>query len=147
MAVLCVISALLFFLPARVLHAIALDEFASHNRTPISLVFWFTLLMTFSYAVQSGWEHTIAKFRSRRIHQSLVARLQALDSQEKAVLKQFIDSDRRTCNFDYEHGAVAALIYSGVLFHPIDTADIRYFPTTIADWAWDYLRNHRELLK
>jgi hypothetical protein len=146
MAVLCVISGLLFFLPARVLHAVALDEFALHNRTPISLVFWFTLLLTLSYAGEAGWNYASTKRGSRRFHESLVARLRTLDAEEKAVLRRFIHSNQRTCYFDYENGAVAALIYSGVLFCPVEIADVRHVPTTIADWAWDYLKKHPELL-
>jgi hypothetical protein len=145
MLILCLISGLLFFLPVSVLHTFALDEFAVHNRTWTSLVFWFSLLTTISYPVEAGAKQLFAKWESRLFRKRLITQLQTLDAEERGILKSFMH--RRTQYFEMENGAVAALVSRGILYYPLDTADSRRFPVTIADWAWKCVHEHPELLQ
>jgi Super-infection exclusion protein B len=102
-------------------------------------------LTTISYPVEAGAKRLFTKWESWHFSKRLITQLQALDAEEKGILKSFMQ--RRTQYFDFENGAVAALVGRGILFRPLEMADIRRFPATITDWAWELLRKHPELLQ
>lgn len=81
-------------------------------------------------------------------HKRRVARLHALDSEEKTIFNSYISRDTRSLHFEFTNGTVANLILFGFLFRPNPYMDLRNpNPTVMMDWVWDYLHEHPELLE
>ena len=146
MAVACAVSAALLFLPQHILVSLALDSIVSHYRSWIALGFLCSLGITISYLIQAGWTRTIRFVRSKTTHRRRMARLKALDDKEKQILSRYISNNVRSQYFDFNNGTVANLILCGILYHPLRAVPIHKAPTTIAEWAWDYLHEHPDLI-
>jgi hypothetical protein len=147
MVVLCVLSAALLFIPACALAWFSLDNFAVANRSWISLVFFFSLLVVISYPVTSLWSWMIFEIRGWWSTREGLKRLHALDDKEKEILGLYISCNVRTQYFQLDNGTVADLRLRGILLCPMRIVPMHRAPMVLADWAWNYLREHPDLLK
>ncbi len=68
---------------------------------------------------------------------------------EKEVLVKYVAEDTTTLAFEMRDGIVNGLIANGILFRAsTSTNPMSYdFDTNIHPWAWEYFKNHPEVLK
>jgi hypothetical protein len=125
-------------------------RFMPHTISPTG--YWFPITVFFgTLAILTTFvQITTRTYRSamgRIYRKRLIARLHALDGQERAIFNSFISRNTRTLPFDYNNGTVQNLIFFGFLFRPNQYVDLRHpNPTVMVDWVWDYLHEHPELL-
>jgi len=84
----------------------------------------------------------------RRKKEEKEKRLHSLSSEEKAILKDYLDNDTKTRPFSFFSGTHKGLVASGVLYTSSDISmpGRDTFDYNINPWAWDYLRKHPELI-
>ena len=74
--------------------------------------------------------------------------LHNLSQAEKEVLSKYIDEDTPTQYFTIQNGVINELVAKGILYRPsIAGYGSGRFAYNIQPWAWNYLREHPELLK
>ena len=75
-------------------------------------------------------------------------RLHDLTDEEKNVLRDYIHRGSRTHYLEMNNGVTAGLVAAAVI-HQASPMSVRrtIFPYNIQPWAWDYLREHPELLE
>lgn len=147
MAVMCIICAALLFMPSRILAPLSIASLVTNYRPYIGLGFLFSLGMTVSYPIQAGSSWVAKTVRASLALRRGKARLHRLDNMEKAILHPFISQNNRTQYFDYNNGTVAHLQLFGILLCPRKIVRTDKVPMVLADWAWDHLHKHPELLK
>lgn len=109
------VSGFLIFLPGNVLEILRLDSFKSNFGGYVGFTFLSSgALLTISLAINIGgwiknrWE------KSNRLS-ATVQRLQHLDSQEKAVLREFFCQGQNTIQLPISQTVVAGLLEKGIL--------------------------------
>jgi hypothetical protein len=90
MAVMCVVCAVLLFLPARFLGLLSVEPVLSHYRPHVGMAFVFFLVMTISYPTSKAWNWSSSIVRRHSLHKHRIARLHALDNREKKILKGLV---------------------------------------------------------
>jgi hypothetical protein len=81
-----------------------------------------------------------------------IAYLNQMTERERAVAREFIDNESRTCWLSGESGVVSELRRRGVIYlaNEVGHYDTRLqamaWDFTMRDWAWDYLHAHRDVL-
>lgn len=73
---------------------------------------------------------------------------EALTNEEKVILHKFREKGVISLLFKHNQktGVLASLVKKGVLYKAAETSKGLYIHYNITDWAWDYLRNHPELI-
>jgi hypothetical protein len=146
MFILAASSALLLFLPARVLAAISIDALVITYKSWIGLTFLMSTVGTLSYPVWWVYQWLTIKRRILSARTNGTKRLRNLDGEEKRVLQDFISHDSRTRYFAIDDGTVANLSHCYILYASVARGQVHSFPVTIREWAWKYLHRHPELL-
>jgi Super-infection exclusion protein B len=146
MVILFGLSAALLLLPTKLLAMLSLQDFSSHNRSWIALVFLFSALFTISYPIERGAASGYSFARGAIYRHRIKKRLANLDSREKAILKSYISRNVRTQHYQYDLGTVANLRGCRILFITTTPFDWYHAPHTIPDMVWEYLAKHPELL-
>jgi hypothetical protein len=146
MVALAIVAALFLFLPASALTWFALDPIIAKYHGWISGIFLFSSVVTITYPITTGWDRSLSFLKGRQRLKRGEKRLHLLDTKEKAILNSYVSQNTRTQYFDYNNGAVAHLQLSGILLCPRKCVRTDKAPFVLADWAWDYLHKHPELL-
>jgi hypothetical protein len=87
------------------------------------------------------------KVRQRRTLKGWQRRLHDLTPAEKGILDRYIGGHTRTLNLDIGDGVVQGLVGVSVLYRASNVARLTTVAYNIQPWAWDYLREHPELLE
>jgi len=93
------------------------------------------------------------KLASRKETQKIIGErektLLAASKVEKAVLARYLADDTTTIAFDFRDGIVNGLIAKNILYRASQGSNpfSHDFDVNIQSWAWEYLKNHPELLK
>ena len=76
-------------------------------------------------------------------------RLHGLSSEEKTILRSYIDNDTKTQHFSIFDGVHSGLLAAKILYQSsmVSYPGRETFDYNITNWAWDYLKKHPELLK
>ena len=146
MAVLFVIFGALLFLPHSILAKLYLDSIANQYRPWFAVGFLFFLAMTCSYPIESGWRWSTNAILSKVYRKRRIARLHALDANEKRILIRYIQGNKRSDYFDSYNATVLGLIHARILYFGAKWIPIHKAPVIISEWAWEYLHEHPELL-
>ena len=104
-----ILSGLLLFLPLEALSYLELKQFVSSSRTSIAFLFIFSICALTSelfFAIYKGLARWWKKNRYRRY---LRYQLSQLSSDEKELLKKFINEDRSTFHFALSAGIARSL--------------------------------------
>jgi Super-infection exclusion protein B len=127
-----------FRLTIAILCAIALVAFLSHM-----CEFWGKII-TAAWAAFGQW------IQRRRYLANYRKRLHQLTSDEKFILKKYIDRKTRTQNLDRFDGVVISLENAGIIYRGSDIIPVHgmtiTFPYIINEVAWDYLNKHPGIL-
>jgi hypothetical protein len=99
------------------------------------------LVVFFGRIIASAW-------RTRKQRDAAVKAFRSLSPDEKAMLTGYILGKTKTMHFDTTNAVAQGLVAQGILHLPAQHFDIlEGMSFLIQPWAWDYLREHPELLK
>ena len=81
-------------------------------------------------------------------NRNYMAVLRNLSTDEKLLLREYIEQDTKTQSFPMSHGVASGLRLQGVLFQAsnLSHAGSLTFPFNMQPWAWNLLKKHPELL-
>lgn len=135
------------FIPDDILKDLGLVAFLATSQAVIGGLFLFSFagLVTLCGKVLFQW--TREKYRRRRALGLWQKSLHRVTPEERAVLRQYIERQSKTQNFEMADGVVRGLVAENILFRP-SSISVRYttFAHNIQPWAWDYLNEHPELV-
>jgi Super-infection exclusion protein B len=144
--ILWIFSVILLFAPTNVLDMLGLTTLVPQYRPLIGTVF---LLSSSMLIVRLGIEtqRFIKQNRDKsRWRESGRRRLQALTTQEQAILQGYINMRTRSQFLDSQDGVVNGLEAEGIIYRASLVGELDNWAYNIQPWAWDYLNAHRELL-
>jgi predicted transcriptional regulator len=89
-----------------------------------------------------------AKWTRKRKYKNRLKYLYQLTSEEKKLLKSFIDGNTKTRQLSIMSGVVKGLEYAGVIYRSTEMgcASGAAFDYNMQPWAWHYLNDNREIL-
>lgn len=83
-----------------------------------------------------------------RVRNRVKKYLHGLTLAEKYILQRYMEEQTRTANLKMNDGVVAGLVEHGVIYPaPVQYARGSTLAHNVTDFAWDYLRVHRELFE
>jgi len=140
-------SALLLFLPGKILSWFALDTLVTHYKTQIGFAFVFSAVTTISYPIEY-LAKSVHQWGMSRIYWGRIRdRLHHLSADEKHVLRPFIAENKRTKYCYFNNGTAAELRLCRILYIPNTRFLMSNCPHTMSDRVWDYLHKHPDLLQ
>jgi hypothetical protein len=74
-------------------------------------------------------------------------KIDSLDGFQKQFLRLMVETNRRTAQVDSNNALIQSLVIADFLRFTSQRVPVYRAPVMITDWAWDYLREHRELLR
>ncbi|MFV1977614.1 MAG: superinfection exclusion B family protein [Candidatus Scalindua sp.] len=146
------VCALLLWGPADFNKGLGLDLFVEQYRVWVGVVFLFFLATGLTPLAPWCYEYIRNKIEEKRLIDAAKKRVSDLTPEEKEVLRTYIDKNTRSCDLNIQNGVVSGLMSAGflVLAFKVSYGGTRgsyTFPVNISDWAWEFLRNHPEILK
>jgi len=108
-------AAALLFLPQQVLQRLHVAKFVSEFDAYIGVVLLVSLVLAGVGGASMLWDAARAKLRLWKAHHVRLKALRALDSKEKAVLREFFLQERGTLLVPTDQPVVAGLVRSGIL--------------------------------
>lgn len=114
----------------------------------LTFIFSTYFVLYFAYEVIER----VSKLFGRKFHQHSERRrvlgwLSNLSSDEKTLLKRYIQADSKTQCFSITDGVAAGLTVKGILYQPASGAFFESVAHNIQDVVFEHLRKHPELLK
>jgi uncharacterized membrane protein len=74
-------------------------------------------------------------------------RLNILTTEEKNILREYIEGQTRTVNLSIQSGVVNGLEHDKIIYRSANVSSFfTNFAYNIQPWAWNYLNQHRDLL-
>jgi hypothetical protein len=145
---LLIIAGLVLWGPSWFVSGLGLGQFIDTYRMYLGVVFLLFLAATLPTPIQwvstKAWEK-LQEIRHRKLRQ---ARLHDLSSDEKEVLRYYIDQDKRTQILDYTDGIAPGLEHAKIIYRATNMSQAYTdFAYNIQSWALDYLRKHPEVLE
>lgn len=140
-------SGFLLFGPENLLSTLGVCDFAEVHKSYIGFVLLLsTALLLGAFLANIG--NTLMGFISVKFKSYIYrTRLKDLTSEEKEVLKMYLDKDNRTCLFKISHGPVQNLMADKILFKTGPGINSTTHNVGIQTWAWRYLMKNKRLLK
>ena len=134
--------------PNRFVTGLGLQEFIDDYRKWIGVAFLVLLGIALPNAVESVRQQVSRWRRNRRWLREAKERLHDLTDGEKQVLSGYITDNTRTQNLDMTSGVTSGLVSESVIYQASNlSVGLTIFAYNIQPWAWDYLREHPELLE
>ena len=145
------VSGFLVFAPDDVLAVFGIQGFRADFRPWIGIVF---LASAFVLLVRGGHDSFAwvkKKIVLRKSVEQMQKRMHDLTPAEKDILRKYVAEETRTQRLRVGDGVVQGLVQVGVLYRSTGVGETGpggapVFDYNIEPWAWDYLRNHLELL-
>lgn len=141
------VSSILLFAPLSFLDQIGLSSFATQFKPYIAVVFLLSSALSITHWVTVLVNFIVKRVKRRNTENSYYKRLENLSDEEKKLLKRYMDHNTKTQYFFPADGVALGLEAQGILFRVSDIGEFSHFPYNIQPWAWEHLKNHRELLE
>jgi hypothetical protein len=141
------VCGLLLFTNDVILNKLGLKVFVNNYRTQVGLTFLICLIFVITdFAIYIG--KTVNKFHRWYKNKTYgIKRLKKLTTEEKLLLKRYIDNNTRSIKFPLDNGIVNELEFYDIIYRASDIGrQVTGFPYNIQPWAWDYLNKHKKLL-
>lgn len=138
---------LLVFLPASFLNVLGLVELRDQFRTWLGGVALVTSAWLIATGVINAGEMGQLRLQEWRRRRGMERKLKELTPVEQGYLREYIDAETTTRNFDFTDGVVIGLVKKGLLFSPSRYSRMGpYTDFNVDRAAYEYLRQHAELL-
>ena len=149
---LVVVSALLLWGPDAFKSGLGLEPFIDEYRKWFGVVFLFFLVVGLQPVVPFISGKIKEKYERFEIERKAKEKINDLTPGEKAILRYYIENNTRTQDLSIQNGDVSKLISDGFIYlaSQVSYGGMRgsfTFPVNITDWAWNYLRQHPEVLE
>lgn len=145
---LLVVCGMILWGPAWFVSGLGLEAFIATYRMYIGVVFLLFLAATLPTPIQWAAGLAFTKWRSRKALSSRKARLNDLTPEEQVVLRHYIDKNTRSQVLDAISGVTTALESAGIIYRAASMShEYTDFSYNIQPWAWDHLRQNRNLLE
>ena len=134
--------------PDRFVTGLGLQEFIDDYRKWIGVAFLVLLGIALPNAVERVREHAVQWWWNRRWRRDAERRLRDLTDDEKRVLRGYVNNNTRTQNLNMTNGVTSGLAAESIIYRASQlSVGSTIFAYNIQPWAWDYLREHPELLE
>ena len=134
--------------PDRFVTGLGLQEFIDDYRQWIGVAFLVLVGIALPNAVEGVRRQALQWWRDRRYLRDAEKRLHDLTEAEKKVLRHYVTDNTRTQNLDMTNGVTSGLVSASVIYQAANiSVGLTIFAYNIRPWAWDYLREHPELLE
>jgi hypothetical protein len=91
--------------------------------------------------------HLMTKQQVSQQDQSLIQRLRSMSGDEKAVICEYVQQDKKSLFQHIGNGAAMGLVRKGILYQPAQIRRGMETPLNLDDDVWNYLKKHPRLLK
>lgn len=144
---LLIVCALMLWGPPQFITGLGLAAFIQTYRMYLGVAFLFFAVATVPRLIFHIFIWPLNAIKARRDHKRRIARLNDLSPDEKARLLHFIANETRTTTLDYTNGVTQRLAHAGIIYRASNLSQGgTRFAYNIQPWAWNYLRDHPELL-
>ncbi len=114
----------------------------------LTLIFSAYLIFYLLYEViEKGSTILNRKLNQRREKRKVLGWLTGLSSDEKMLLKTYIQAGTKTQYFSLTDGIAAGLTVKGILYQPTSAGFLQHVAHNIQDVVFEHLAKHSELLK
>lgn len=141
-----VVLALFLWGPRWLISGLGMSAVLSQDRLYFGLSFAVLLGMVLSDLISSTVRGPIERLEQVMWRKAKVKRLHDLTPHEKIILKKYIDHETRTQYLSIGDGVVSGLVHEEILYRSVNIGNLSGFAYNIQPWAFDYLRQHPELL-
>ena len=133
--------------PAWLITGLGLEPVLQAFRQYLGVVFLLLLAATVPRPGIFAYEFGRSRWDRRQTRKRLRQRLHDLSGPEKAILRRYVDANARTQTLDFADGVTRGLEVEHVLARASTVSQgMTYFDFNIQPWAWNYLREHPDLL-
>lgn len=142
-----VVLAILLWGPQWLVSGLGMSVILSQDRLYFGLLFTVLLGMVLSDLISLTLSGPINRLEQVRWRRSKAKRLHDLTAHEKLILKRYLDQNTRTQYLNVADGVVTGLVHEEILYRSTNIGHLLTgFAYNIQPWAFDYLRQHPELL-
>ena len=143
-----IVVALMLWGPDWFIDGLGLEKFIDEYRGFIGVAFLFFLVAALTNTLHRLVQHALKKRQKRKLRVDAERRLHDLTDEEKNVLRGYIHKGSRTQYLWVSDGVALGLVSACVISQaPEGSTTSRRRAHNIQQWAWDYLREHPELLE
>lgn len=109
------------------------------------------LLLCIAIAIANAIGVGSGKYNNYRFLRAGKKRLRSLTIEEKQILGRYIERKTRSLYLNFASGVVNGLVNESVIYRSSNVSNPEYgrmaFAYNIQPWAWEYLNDHRDLLR
>jgi hypothetical protein len=139
-----VVAAIVLFTPDSVVNKLGLLQYRNQGKPYLGVV----LLVCITIAIASGIGAVGSKINDYRFWKARKKRLHRLSAEEKQILRAYIERQTRSLNLSVTSGVVNGLEQETIIYRASNLGHLMAgFAYNIQPWAWDYLNEHRDLLR
>ena len=147
LAVVALATGLILFGPPDTVKTLGLSEFAQTHRSWLGASFIISSALTVISFVRWIGTWSVAFFLAGRTKRAALKRLHNLTEDEKQILRYYLANDTRGNTLRYDDGVVQGLVTAHIIYRSANMGNmLEGFPYNIANFAWDYLQKHPDLL-
>jgi hypothetical protein len=141
-----VVAAIALFSPDSVIDRMGLLKYRDEGKPYLGIA----LLLCFAIAIANAIGFATGEYRHYSLLRAGKKRLHRLTTQEKQVLRRYIEGQTQSIYLDVNSGVVNALVNESVIYRASNFSNPQFgrmaFAYNIQPWAWDYLNEHRDIL-
>ena len=145
-----IFTALFLFLPQSILDVISVGSLREEYAVWVGAAFLFSVAVLIAHCFKPTASWLKLKSRYLKALRSGKKYLRSLTADEKKILRGYLENETRTRNLSMEDGVVTGLESSLVLYKATGLLRAGRDMTTdynLHPWAWEYLREHPELIE
>jgi Super-infection exclusion protein B len=140
------ISGTLLFANESILIHLGIKEFVQKYKMWIGLSFIVSLGLLIPNVLLNIWRNVQRGIKHRRIIRLRKEKLRNLTPEEKIILSKYFKDNTKTCYFSITDGRIRELEFYKIIYRASNVGWGGSFAYNIQPWAWDYLKEHPELL-
>jgi hypothetical protein len=142
-----IVAAIALFAPDSIVNQMGLLKLRDESKPYLGGLLLFCIAIT----IASGIGFAVGKYNYYRFLLAGKKRLHRLTIQEKQILRGYIEGQTRSLYLDFTSGIVKGLEAEFIIYRVSSVnnpmAGLTAFAYNIQPWAWDYLNEHRDLLR
>ncbi len=146
------VTGLLLWGPENFNKGLGLDLFIDKYRIWVGVAFLFFLATGLTPFFPWAFNFIKQKITNHQLTKENIKKIDKLTTEEKNILRSYIDIDIKTQNLNIQDGVVSRLLKIGFLYLGFEVSyggrmGSYTFPVNINDWLWDYLRENPSKLE
>lgn len=142
------VSGALLFGPDLFLKRLGLDLFIAEYRKYIGVVFLGVNVLILAHVFVFIYSYFSKIIKNMLFLRAKRKRLYSLTDEEKRILSGFVSKNTRSQDLECTNGVVLGLEIEKIIVRVSSLSSyFTEFPYNIQPWAWEYLKEHPELLK